>query len=310
MTTKWMEDISPDQSPRKVARSILSQRLDQVKHWLGKTRSCHGEDPKAIHQLRVAIRRTEAALRSFASLLKRSETFRNQLRDLRRFAGGIRQADVFLMRISQMPEDETSHQLYRMAQMMTLQERHDLVARFLPEFSRVQANWEGWVKTLFESMRRGKESFADLAQEQYRRRMDRFAIALHDADTLEQQHRLRIEAKKLRYTLEIFIRCYSTNVRDSVYPLVEGLQERLGDLNDTREAMERWRMLQERIEKPVWQTHLGDLRPAFVAIFPQEQARLQTQQAALEAWRQDWNRLHQQLGSGEVSGPQPSRIPG
>jgi CHAD domain-containing protein len=54
---------------------------------------------------------------------------------------------------------------------------------------------------------------------------------LHDLDNL---HRLRIAAKRLRYAMEVFAACYPREFQHERYVEVERLQEDLGDINDLR----------------------------------------------------------------------------
>jgi CHAD domain-containing protein len=50
--------------------------------------------------------------------------------------------------------------------------------------------------------------------------------------SMEVLHGLRIAGKKLRYTIELFASVANDSLRQSVYPIVEELQERLGAIND------------------------------------------------------------------------------
>jgi CHAD domain-containing protein len=59
---------------------------------------------------------------------------------------------------------------------------------------------------------------------------------LSDATAL---HALRIEGKRLRYTMEIFAAVFPASFREELYPRVEQLQELLGEVNDRSTACAR-----------------------------------------------------------------------
>jgi len=83
-----------------VARRALRKRLDAV--WT-ELQGAAGERPDAerVHRLRVATRRTLAAVDAFADLLpaKRRDWFAKRLRKLRRAAGETRDLDVLTDRL-------------------------------------------------------------------------------------------------------------------------------------------------------------------------------------------------------------------
>jgi exopolyphosphatase/guanosine-5'-triphosphate,3'-diphosphate pyrophosphatase len=63
---------------------------------------------------------------------------------------------------------------------------------------------------------------------------DRAALA-----DVEQVHRLRIDAKKLRYSLELLAGTLAPRRWSEIHPSLEEFQERLGDLNDAHELSTR-----------------------------------------------------------------------
>jgi CHAD domain-containing protein len=64
--------------------------------------------------------------------------------------------------------------------------------------------------------------------------------AILEQASLEQFHALRIEFKKLRYTLEYFREVLGGEAK-SIISEIKGLQDHLGDLNDARVAAEMLR---------------------------------------------------------------------
>src|SRR5690242_19716355 len=95
---KWIPGLTPETPVVDAARRTLAARLAVVRHYLPLAAEHADKDIENVHQLRVATRRTAAALRMFAMCLpqKRAKTARKQLRRLRRAAGDARDWDVFL----------------------------------------------------------------------------------------------------------------------------------------------------------------------------------------------------------------------
>src|SRR5262249_55819232 len=59
-------------------------------------------------------------------------------------------------------------------------------------------------------------------------------------------HRFRIAGKKLRYTMELVAPAFGFELREQQYPLVQELQERLGNINDFVVAREILQKLGEQ----------------------------------------------------------------
>jgi CHAD domain-containing protein len=63
----------------------------------------------------------------------------------------------------------------------------------------------------------------------------------------EQLHRMRLAAKRLRYTLELFRRCYGPALEQRL-DAMKKLQDSLGDVND---AVATGKLLGESVDEPV-----------------------------------------------------------
>ena len=86
---KWIPGVSPDDRTSDVARRTLRSRLAAVHHYLPLAAEKSDEDNEYVHELRVATRRTTAALRLYADMLPRRRTARMErhLKQIRRAAG-------------------------------------------------------------------------------------------------------------------------------------------------------------------------------------------------------------------------------
>ena len=59
-----------------------------------------------------------------------------------------------------------------------------------------------------------------------------FAAVPRDATDLAALHMFRIRGKELRYAMEVLAGAFSDEFRTRLYPIVESIQERLGEVND------------------------------------------------------------------------------
>ncbi len=59
-----------------------------------------------------------------------------------------------------------------------------------------------------------------------------FAPYISDPANVEELHNMRIAAKRLRYTLEIFQPCFSGKDFSKVYDQVKSVQEQIGEIHD------------------------------------------------------------------------------
>jgi CHAD domain-containing protein len=65
--------------------------------------------------------------------------------------------------------------------------------------------------------------------------MYRLAGAVDDPERVQELHDMRIAAKRLRYTMEIFQPCYGGELAKeykSVYEKIKSIQEQIGDIHD------------------------------------------------------------------------------
>jgi CHAD domain-containing protein len=238
MSSKWIDIPSSDASATKVARHALSARLEQVERTLPLAAFEYQNDVEHVHRLRTSCRRASAALEAFRPLMQSEpKKLRKLLRQIRQAAGPARDADVLLARSesdSQGPDDIISHLEEQRA---SVQKRLVNIAK---EFSAGQMTKA--TKRLRKSLvgEASQKSIANFARSALREASQEvFELSAKSSPTVAQLHRLRIAGKRLRYSIELFHGVFSPAMRDKVYPVVEELQERLGQLNDhaTAQAM-------------------------------------------------------------------------
>lgn len=256
LASRWMVMDSRRTPVSTVASRTLRKRLETVWTEL-KASSCNRgskDDAERVHQLRVATRRALAALDAFRDLLpdKQLGWFEKQLRRIRRSAGNARDLDVLTDRLASasvaddtvkaVPDGRRARQ--RLVAMLSKQRdvsRQPIVER---HEKLVDGDWPGRVERLLESIPIGRRqpSFGAYARRRFKPMIDRFFAAadrkLRDAAEI---HELRIEGKKIRYSMEIFATVFPPQVRARCQDSLEQLQKTLGDFTDHSAAADRFK---------------------------------------------------------------------
>jgi CHAD domain-containing protein len=207
-------------------------------------------DADAVHRLRVATRRTIAAVDAFRELIPHRQRawFTKRLRRLRRAAGAARDLDVLGERLARHPDAERSAGNAARRRLVAMLSRQRAGSRTPIHEARDRlraGDWQGHVDRLVDAVARaphGDETFEDFARRRFRRLVSRFFHRvdrrLHGADEI---HELRIEGKKLRYALEIFAPVFPDRVTRKCMTALERLQEQLGEFTDHAAAADRLR---------------------------------------------------------------------
>ena len=193
------------------------------------------EDPDAIHDLRVAIRRLNQTLRVFLAWLnaRRVTKLRARLKNLMERCGAVRNCDIAIEvlkaaewqdeALSQGLEKERTRTCKKLRK--TLQEwHHSQRAQRWHEKLAVQAGDEGLSGDATEIAR---GVLPGMTEELFQAG----AEAAQAGSTHHQMHRFRLMSKRVRYTLEAFDPVYGTATA-GIMESLKGLQEKLGNIND------------------------------------------------------------------------------
>jgi len=245
-TTSWLVTDGPDAPVGQVAMRTLRGRLRAV--WTEAQAAAEGTSPEHVHRLRVATRRTLAAFDVFRDVLpaKRAAWFRKRLRLLRRAAGDARDLDVLTGRLGQHDTRPSAGRTAR-ARLVAMLSRQRTVSRGpIRELCErlAEADWPERVDELMERIaaRGRRTTFGGYARRRFGPLVDHFFAAadrrLRDADEI---HSLRIEAKKLRYAVEIFAGVFPAAALARCQDGLERLQGTLGEFTDHAAAADRFR---------------------------------------------------------------------
>jgi CHAD domain-containing protein len=252
--TAWTVTDAGRTPVARVAARTLRKRLEAV--WRELAAACRPRhDPERVHQLRVATRRTIAALAAFHGVVpaKQRTWFEKRLRRIRRAAGSTRDLDVLAGRLAHERAGRENPlsiaakaAAVRGRLLAMLANRRDVSRQPLRGVfdELTAADWGTRVERLVDGVRRSgrDEPFAAFGRRRFRRLVSRFFRRadrkLEDAADI---HRLRIEGKKLRYALEIFAPVFPASERDACHDALEHLQKTLGDFTDHASAADRFR---------------------------------------------------------------------
>jgi triphosphatase len=235
--------LAPDMSTavafERIAAACLKQfRLNEIA--LGWSRSAG-----VLHQARVALRRLRALLSISKPLFQdsRFDQLRDEFRWLAGETGDARNIDVMIDRAK---EDELSDSLQKA--------RDDAYGVVEAAFSSMRARLlmidaAEWISAKnWRSDRSGEamldapaRDFAAAVFDRFWKKVAKGGKSLIDADD-ESRHKLRIAAKKLRYSAEFFAPLYNSKREAKRHrrfiTAMEGLQDQLGNLNDVVTASE------------------------------------------------------------------------
>jgi len=250
---KWCEGVSSKQPVSQVAGLVLQARLKAVWQRLPPAALKSEEDVEFVHRLRVATRRSVAALRIFRQSLprRRSREIREELRQIRRAAGEARDLDVLLERLAETYSGDPAGGLAAIRRRIQ-QQRREAQGPIVAVYERlVDEQFAQKIDRLLKKVRfrpkrpsQQEPTFGQTARDQLRPLIRKFSRASRgDLSDTKALHQLRICGKKLRYAIEVFAGVLQPECRRELYPMVKQLQDHLGAINDhaaARRRFEQW----------------------------------------------------------------------
>ncbi|CAB3782888.1 hypothetical protein LMG28688_01530 [Paraburkholderia caffeinitolerans] len=225
-------------------------------HWFGNNWGVRDSTVRAnavstefIHQMRVAQRRLRTAMRIFSHWQDETwcERIKPELDWLGALLGEARDRDVFVettLPALAAADDEPA----RWRAVLDEAEAQRLVARARlrealaePRYAHVALAWLQWLEALARRVRAGGTNTRALHRHA-NKRVRRYYQQLAQAEKLTViddagRHRVRINAKYLRYTLEFFAPIASRRTRADTVRTLTRLQSVLGDGNDAAVAL-------------------------------------------------------------------------
>ena len=199
-----------------------------------------GADPEFIHQARVAVRRTRSATRLLGKAAGWPAAFDRELRWIARRLGAVRDWDV--LHAQTLPALTTA--LPAVAQLLA--EQVPQVRRRDDEALQAALAGARYARLALRLLQWANTAAADgpTLASAARKRLARLHRRLFDAASffvvlpVEEQHRVRIRAKRLRYALDLFAAALPAKPTARYVEQLAHLQDELGALNDAVVASE------------------------------------------------------------------------
>jgi CHAD domain-containing protein len=292
---KWIPGLTSDTPVVEAARKVLSVRLDVVLHYLPLAAWHPEDDVEHVHHLRVATRRTGAALKLFCDCLplKRAKEARKQLRRIRRAAGEARDWDVFQMNLAEYAAKRPAGERRGLDFLEGVAfERRAGVQPGLVEAAEERFDPNTVLAALGEpddfNAPRRLGRLAELDVNDLLSELD--AEIGHESDDYEHLHRVRILGKRVRYAMEVFTDCFAPAFRQDLYPAVEQMQEILGAANDSHVAVGRLGELRDTLQaaRPAEWKRYGT---GVEHLLKHHQTRLPAQRKQFDDWQKEWRLL-------------------
>ncbi len=208
-----------------------------------------GDDPEAVHQLRVGLRRFRSALAIFKPVLAPGEVeaLHGALRPLQDVLAPVRDRDVFLADILGGVAGEVGHERERRALAAVVARQRARAMRAARAALAGESCAAALARAAAWAGEHDRAAGLDmLTALWHRRRIDEFAPRALDrrhrrllksgrgfaALSVRQRHEVRIAVKKMRYLTEFFAELFPHPRRKRFLKALRQLQEDLGHLND------------------------------------------------------------------------------
>lgn len=241
--------IAPGEPASAAARETLAGRLKPLPKALRRAARKAADDVEFVHDLRVRTRRATAAMRLYRDFLpKRTAAWINEkLKQIRRATNDARDLDILAAKLAAHDDGGESSALLE-----ELQVRREKAQREIRRLDRKlvrSGEFEDRAAKLLRKLRpRGKKRagkgdlpFSEFARAHLKPLIEKFFRAGQvDPANAAALHRFRIRGKKLRYSMELLAPAFPAAFRERLYPIIEELQDMLGEINDYAAARLHW----------------------------------------------------------------------
>lgn len=233
---------------RRSIRVVAAARLAAVEAAFAELQS---HDDASFHDVRVALRRLRSLLRAFRREL--SDTLhgktRRRLRELAHATNPIREAEVMLEWLAEQPSSFPREEMGRLHLVKRVEKERDAAAsdarsmleRRLPKaITKLSEALQGYSE--HHSADDGEDespSMAAAMSDALANAAEHFARAVGRAEASGEPadfHRVRIDAKRLRYLLELIA---SDEAASALVKQLAGIQDQLGHAHDMHEVAHR-----------------------------------------------------------------------
>ena len=275
--------LGAGESAADATRAILLHLLDAME--INEDGTRRDVDSEFLHDFRVAVRRTRAALSQIKRVFPddRVAHFKREFSWLGKLTGPTRDLDVYLLKMPVYRLDlppETRQDLDPLSDFLVRKQRLEQrkLAKGLDSarYRNLVADWRLFLEgedpppLPSDALRPVRDVASERIWKIYRRIIKQGSV-IDDSSPADDLHDVRLECKKLRYLMEFFRSLYPKSEIEGAIRALKRLQDNLGDFNDYE----------------VQQASLGSLA--------EELAKRETQAATLLAM----GRLQSRLAAGQ-----------
>ena len=293
---KWL-DADGDQPITQAAGEALEHRLTSVLDQLPLAAEEADETIEHVHQLRVATRRAQIALRLFADSLprRRRRWWTRQLKRIRDAAGRARDLDVLIAATGSRSRIRTRPSRCGLIVQDLQGRRKEAQAPLVETHKRskdkhYRRKLDKLIKRVGWRGEGDEPCFRSVARQTLAPLVDAFfAAGAADLTNPQHLHQMRIAGKKLRYAIELLASAFDARLRDDLYPQFTQIQEDLGQINDHAVAKNLFDGWLVQSDHPATDEELARL-------IMREQLALQ---AAMDGFRKAWTTQAAQQMQGE-----------
>ena len=240
--------VSADSTLGELAYRVLRREASAMLAHVPGTRL--GEDIESLHQMRVATRRMRAGMEMFATVLPvRAQRLRAELGWLAALLGEVRDLDIQLGRFDDWTEEMPGDHREALDELADLLAGHRVLARRALLEALDSRRYERLVSGLVAMLAQGPSPRSVACRVPAVTAMPTLICERHSAarkaagrakrsGVAADYHRLRIRAKRLRYSLEFATGLYNGELKGFIRQMTR-LQDALGSMQDAAVASSR-----------------------------------------------------------------------
>jgi CHAD domain-containing protein len=244
MGGKRMKSLTDD-SIKVFGSAVLLRHLFALEAEIEGVR--RGDDIENVHRMRVASRRFRSAFSLFSNCFpgKKARSWNNEIRKITSALGSARDADVQIAHLetifANLPERNYRSGVRRLLTRLKQQRiDHQIdVLRSLEDFERsgvssdIAQTLAPWAAIALDPFPFSRQLYllAYQAIRKSKRKLFIYKPYIHDPQRVEELHAMRVAAKQLRYTLEVFEPIYPGRF-SKVISVTKEMQEMLGAVHD------------------------------------------------------------------------------
>jgi len=236
-------NVDCDEEAASAIHAVLTTRLGELVALRKKALAAN--DPDGVHDMRVAARRLRSVLSDFAPYLRKNH-MNSSLKEIKAVAdalGEVRDQDVAIRALSALAKKAPAYVTKVLNEVVEERARiRDQARQGLEkilqknDLQRFETSFAAALTGALEVNRKNgaRRSYSEVGEEIIHDRLKDLAkasCAIYQPLNVEPLHELRIAAKRLRYALEVFERCWGAPIANFASRVAD-MQTVLGDLHD------------------------------------------------------------------------------